>query len=626
MKPAPAGPPPESCAGGGAFRASELRSLPAGNDEYLIDRRGARAEILSRFEAECLARCATYRSLGEQARAIAEEFGADLESAAEIRAVLESAAAKGLVAPFEDLFAGAGVAATGGAAEAGGPSEPSPAVRAESLGFVTADRPDAALRGLATYMDNARAHGREIEWVVHDDSADTATRAAYRDALDRLAAERGVALSYGGEEEKRLFASALVRRGLSPEVVEFCLFGAPGYGPRYGANLNARLLDLAGRAGLCCDDDTLCDMGMPPGASPAPAMASGDATVFGFFAAPQEARDSLNRSDEDYIGLHESLLGRSLRACVSGPPRLLPRDADRASDGLLRLTASGRGRVVATQAGIAGDSGMGSTFYYLTLEGSSRESLMAAACGVGAALDGRAVVRAVPNPTVDDSPSFMTYAVGFDCRGLLPPFLPNLRNSDGLFARLMPLVRPDAAFGLLPRTVGHVPPEARRSDRVMRQNVAAGLGCADLIAHLGRSFPADCLGRGAAGDRLRALGAFYAGLGGMPAPELEELVIGIYRREKAKLLYSLAESEGRAEGESAVFREEIRAAIDALRPALTASRPGIHSEMGGSDQEGRLAAFGALLRRYGGLLAAWPDIVGCALELREEGLRLAAPL
>ncbi|MDP3177406.1 MAG: hypothetical protein Q8M76_05840, partial [Spirochaetaceae bacterium] len=228
--------------------------------------------------------------------------------------------------------------------------------------------------------------------------------------------------------------------------------------------------------------------------------------------------------------------------------------------------------------------------------------------------------------TLDDSPSFMTYAVGFDCRALLPPFLPNLRNSDGLFARLVPLVRPDAVFGLLPRTVGHLPPEPRRSDRVMRQNVAAGLGCADLIAHLGRSFPADCLARDAAADRLGALGDFYAGLGRMPAPELEELILGIYRREKAKLLRTLVESEGRADEESAEFKAEIEAAIEALRPALTASRPGIPSDLRGNDQDYRLAAFADILRRYGGLLRAWPDIVACALDLRDEGIRLVAPL
>ncbi|MDP3178222.1 MAG: hypothetical protein Q8M76_09985, partial [Spirochaetaceae bacterium] len=383
------GPQPASPAELGAFRAPELRSYPAGNDEYLIECPGAWAEILSRFEAECLARCATYRSLGEHAQAIGEEFGAEGSATAEIRAVLESAGSKGLVAPFEALFAEAeGVEPRDAEARV-------PPVRAESLGFVTADRPAVTLRGLASYMDNARAHGRSIEWAVHDDSAESSVRADYRAALARLAKEKGVALVYGGEEEKRLFADALVRRGLEREVVEFCLFGAPEYGPRYGANLNARLLDLAGRAGLSCDDDTLCDMGVPPGASPAPALVSGDATVFGFFAAPEESRGSLGRADEDYIGLHESLLGRDLRGCASGPPRLRAEDADRASDRLFRLAASGRGRVVATQAGIAGDSGMGSTFYYLTLERPSRESLLAADCGVAAALDGRAVVRAV---------------------------------------------------------------------------------------------------------------------------------------------------------------------------------------------------------------------------------------
>src|SRR5439155_25199302 len=118
--------------------------------------------------------------------------------------------------------------------------------RIEQIGFVTADRVEPLCHAIASYARKLARFGRAPRFVVMDSSASPATRDAYRRALRALARELGAPIAYAGQEEKHIFATALVREtGAPPEVVAFALCGYAAIGAPIGANRNALLLETA---------------------------------------------------------------------------------------------------------------------------------------------------------------------------------------------------------------------------------------------------------------------------------------------------------------------------------------------------------------------------------------------
>lgn len=568
-----------------------------------------------------MARCRSYASLEEHARSLGEDSGLERESEGSLLDELVGLAGRALLLPARSLFEG----------QAAESPEPPPA---SSLGIVTANRVESAHRALESYIDAERGYGRSLEWAVYDDSPQESIRGAYREMLSSLATRRGAELRYAGEEEKRAFAAALEARGIRREDLDFCLFGPPELGPRYGANRNSRYLDCIGELGLEVDDDTVCELGGSVELGASLAFIEGDPTTFLHFRSLDEARASVRGGregleGESFAAIHEALLGRGLRACAAKLAGRSPELAlGRMNDRIAELVSSGEGRVVATYMGIAGDSGMSSAFPSLLVEGDSRESLLGDEPGYLERIEGRAVVRMAEASSICDRSFLMCTAVGFDCRALLPPFIPAMRNEDGLFASLLPIVLPEALIGYLPRSIAHLPMSPRSSSRRHFAAQACGWGCIDLMIALAKLFPANCLPKADAAGRLRALGRHFVGIGRLDRAELEELALQFYLREKASLAARIERLLREYDRSPADWASDLDRCLEALYVALGERDRALPQDLLPiAPRDERAAALGSLIRRYGELLLAWPDIVEAARAEREgTGRRVSAPI
>ncbi len=85
------------------------------------------------------------------------------------------------------------------------PAEDEP-LRVETIAFPTHNRPEVLERGLASYAEAAREHGRTVRFAVLDDSPDLEVRDEYRRRLAGLRRRFGIEILYAGQEEKRRFA------------------------------------------------------------------------------------------------------------------------------------------------------------------------------------------------------------------------------------------------------------------------------------------------------------------------------------------------------------------------------------------------------------------------------------
>jgi hypothetical protein len=493
------------------------------------------------------------------------------------------------------------------------------------LGVPSCDRADVLARGLQSYMQNSRDYGRDVEFVVVDDSRTVAGRTGNRARLLELRRRFGTTVRYGDHGDRARYALALAREsGVPLPVVRFALIGNDLHPISTGACRNALLLHAVDEAFVHVDDDTVCRVAPAPGARPdVAAVAARNLVEHTVCATAEEARARVAFSAVDYFGLYEAVLGRSaceLLSAASSDPALV-------ESGFVRRLQARHSRVAVAMLGVVGDSGFGSTEMYLFLaEARSRGHVVGFPGGHRRAFESHQLIRATARTTVVDGGVCMGIALGLDHRSLLPPFTPMLRNSDGIFANVRQTCLPATAMAFLPWVVEHAPPVTRRSsfDAVLRG--AGAVGLPSLLSWFIRTFDSGGAGDVPA-DRMRALGRYLAAIGREP--------IDAYRARCRQLLQARVATFARyvetfeaACGEAPMaWRQDLAAYLASATRHVdgkdgVAPRDLLAHGMSAVDAVARGQAF---VCAYGELLEVWPTLVAAAGRLRQRDLR-AIPL
>jgi hypothetical protein len=507
-----------------------------------------------------------------------------------------------------------------------GPAAPAQGIR--TLGIPTRDRTESLRRCVATHLESARRHGRALDCAVIDDSGDPAVREHNRAALRALRDSHDADIYYAGPEERARFAAALVRGAeLPPQAVHFALLNPEGCPVSTGASRNALLLHTAGDMLLHVDDDTLGNLLEVPGARPGLALSSRhDPTEFWFLGQDGALPCGSRPVEADLLALHEQLLGRSPSACVAAAGAAGAVDCGQATAAFVRKLDAGAGRVAVTAAGVVGDSGMGSSVYFLSLDGASRERLLRGRDDYRHALASHRVLRAVTRTTVCERALCVAINLGLDNRQLLPPFLPVQRNSDGVFAALVSACLGDALFGFLPAALWHQRPTPRPAGAGDVWDGAARVRTGQLITVLIRAAAPQAGGADGV-TNLRTLGCTLAHWGSLPPGEFDQLVRSHLATQLGHQVGLLAARLRQFGGRPEFWADDVRRVLALLQEDLTGKRcpaPCDLVEAFGMDTAGELSR--RLVLRLGQMLQCWPDMVEAARDLRAHGVRLAERL
>ncbi|MEP6550869.1 MAG: hypothetical protein ABJB95_06785, partial [Gemmatimonadales bacterium] len=488
----------------------------------------------------------------------------------------------------------------------------------DRIAVITNNRPASLATCLRSYHER---YGAAIELVVFDDSADAAVREENR----RVAAKSAVGsqVLYAGEDEKRRLVSELsARSGVEPDIVRAAVAEFDGCASHCGANRNAVLLDAAGGAVLMVDDDTTARAVRPADRGEGLRVSSRhDPWSLRFFASVEDALDAADWEDEDLLAWHRRFLGRSPAACAFGSEALaVPRapdgdgvalDLDEADLELVAAFSRGRGRVVVTSVGVAGDSGMGSPMYFLSLQGVARERLFE---DYELHRATRAVHRGAGVATISNTHFFMSPHAAFDVRDTIPPFPPVLRNEDGAFGSVLRTCSPESYIAFLPWSVEHRPPEARSSDFDQLLRSVGRVSANDIIRDLAHAIePSPGVTDPAV--RLQAFGHYLTALGTMPTADFDalvrhQIVAAVGRRIDRLTRVVQLESE-----QPASWAEDCAAvATEGLR-ALTEDEL-VVADVPGATAEERSRRFQRAIHRYGRVIGAWPLLLQAAREMR----------
>ena len=327
-------------------------------------------------------------------------------------------------------------------------------------------------------------------------------RAANRGAASAIGRATAHVVEYAGPEEAAALRARLSAADVPDATLRFAL--KPG---TTGANRNLAVLLSRGEHILLLDDDILCTPWTLHDAAPGVAVGGDeDLRTFDFFESRHDAVAAGRPSAVGLLDGHAELLGARLSNLAAGAE---PIDLTTASADLLAGIDTGRGdRVRATFPGLAGDSGTSCPHLLLFASGALKSRLHDPAA-FAIALGSREVTRIAGRHVVTRLPNCMAGCMGLANDGVIPPFLSEGRNSDGLFGVMFHFADPTALFGHLRYGVVHdsARPSPTAHGNPLGDRVRAGRP-ADLVDAASRLHVVHHLAGGAAlPPRRRAVGA-----------------------------------------------------------------------------------------------------------------------
>jgi hypothetical protein len=575
------------------------------------------AHIASSFCTRLIRGCRRFATLDEHVWQLSQELKLGFDEQQAVRGQLRALINAGLLVSHSELAAYCHAAS----------HSPANYPRIGSLGIPTRDRTDSLRRCLVSYIENQHGHQPELEFVIVDDSENADVRRANRQVLRTLKSRFGVEILYASPEEKVRFAGKLVEMGLPPEAAYFGLLNPERCPVTTGASRNALLLHGAGDVLLQVDDDTVCRPTPSPGAESGLSFTSQyDPTEFWLLLENGGAFPTEAPVNGDFRALHEQMLGKDLGDCISAIEADSDLDLDQAGAGFFRKLSVPGAKVLVTATGWAGASGMSSCDYFLSTSGATRSRLLGSEDDYRHALSGHQVVRAVTRRTVSEGTFCMAINLGLDNRDVLPPFMPVQRNQDGIFGASVRACFPGAFFGFLPWVVWHKPPAPRRFSPDDLGQGAVRVQSGQITQALINSF-APGPGKTDARNTMIALGTSLAEWGCAPGADFNELVRlllwNLISRQACQLEAQLNEFKGQPD----FWARDVRRLQAAWREALATREFGVPwdlREAFGMDPSAEL--YQRVVRKFGVLLQAWPDMIEAAKELRRRGQRLATKI
>ena len=449
------------------------------------------------------------------------------------------------------------------------------------VGMVSAGRPRAAARALASVMDHGGLAGRDAPRLLVHDGAEHEV-ADYAAALRSAGVDRVEILSV--PERKRMAFTLSRSVGLEPALLDWALVGTPD-ALSTGSARNVLELLGGGRDIFSIDDDVVV---LPPGG------ATADVRRFRIARTGESPRMRLGVRAPEMSGAAEPLLdalGRKLADSAVLVGLLAGTDDGRAAEPLGASVVMPR---------LTGQTAFDTPFWNLFFGRSDHDyARHRLTRHVSVDTDACLLFRDYP---------FVSCAALYDGERILPPWPARGRSSDSAFATALGAAHGGHAFCLSDVAVEHRADRPEFDESALWLATGAPCGSAVVAATLREIRSAIDAGheRPVGGALLRTLGLALREYADEPrALELRRVAEGILeaRARACEELVARTETDSQR-------RHDAHAALARLHATL-----GRGEAFPPRDYPQRGAAFAAEVRRYADLLVAWPDVWVAAREL-----------
>lgn len=561
-------------------------------------------QIVSQDTLRFLKECQAPKSIEQHAAHICERFNIRAEHVAAMREQLTEYVRVGLLVSHKDLFARTFERSQQNLNES----------RISSLVIPTRNRPETFERCLKSYAACAKSYGRdELSVHIMDQSDQSATQLRNQEALGDVVKEYGLRCNYWTHRDAELYARRLAEEsGVELEVVNFALTNEEGLPQAHGLSRNFLLLKTVGEVVVQVDDDTVCRVRRCPEYSSNLTLTSQYAPQqFWFLTEPETFALGSDFQEEDFFALHEQLLGRSIKSCVSEDVNF----SHITSEFFDRLD-KGDDRVVATSLGVAGEAGMEGSFYFLAMDDNSRARIMTSETIYRFALQHNQVLRAVDAATISSGAVITGHNQGVDNRDYLPPYFPLWRGEDMTFGELLGAATYGSFNAYLPWHLLHLPMEKRSYSVDHLSMRASRLSFGAISEAIIQNLKAD---RASVPHRsIESIGRSLIEWGSAPLADFEEMLTQLLLRRASMQLIRF-EAELKKFGEQPNYwASDVDMCIKALRKSVVRDNYIVARDLESfyGLEKARIVQQ-TLFRRFGEVLTAWSHLRDSARKLNE---------
>lgn len=490
--------------------------------------------------------------------------------------------------------------------------------RIEWLVVPTFGRTALVNRSLRSYAQHLSRFGYTCGILISDDCRSPQRCRKSREMLREFAVSSGIRVWYAGVDQKAHFVRCLENPcDLPPDILQYLFWGAPypNGETTIGANRNTVLCHTLGSLLLSVDDDTLCCAGSVPGSK---AMLN-----FGGHLNPTETWCFPNRSAAvsfcpekpiDVLGEHQSCLGQPLSRLLSKATMTgTLGNADALCCHVIRSLLAGHGRVRITYNGARGDGGLHSDLWLLAQSPpATKERLEALGDKYVNVLEAREIVRqAICQTVVHADCVGIGMCMGLDNREILPPFMPNGRNEDGVFSYILGRASDNNYAVHLPFTLIHDPPTTRSysPDRdVVTRMADVIISCLAMWHAPPGSDPT---------ARIRGMGDHLAGIGSAPSRDFEEIICSAMCSRLSSIVYHLEHALA-STSSCSHLRCDLENRLNSIRQ--TGNERGFFwpVDAPGCDSVPVAERVRETVKQFGRLLQWWPSVLEKVATLRAK--------
>ena len=194
----------------------------------------------------------------------------------------------------------------------------------------------------------------------------------------------------------------------------------------------------------------------------------------------------------------------------------------------------------------------------------------------------------------------MAMHLGLDNRFLLPPFMPVLRNEDGVWNLIRTICFPSSFSGHLPSILQHLPPEEREAPTLEDVVNFRGLRINDLMCQ----FIYFIAGNNGSIPDMVNLGAQFSQWATLSPAQFSELVEHIARQTQERIISQTLNLLDQASTSSTTWLESVTAYVNSSRRAL--NQPNFYIPIDLPSAHDRMVLLQKLTVCYGELLQYWP--------------------
>jgi hypothetical protein len=204
--------------------------------------------------------------------------------------------------------------------------------------------------------------------------------------------------------------------------------------------------------------------------------------------------------------------------------------------------------------------------------------------------------------------------MGYDAEGILPPFLPHIRNDDGIWAYMVRAAYPDSAICHLPFAISHGPnSHPPLPSEYSRLPVITANG----LIHMLIAFCTTRVQADSAEEYIKMLGKELTAIASLSKKEWRELTKELFVLLQHSHLLQLEQKLAEFWNMPFYWVDDLRLHINNIKQSLPTCTPWLPLEFQqfGDNTE---TFFLEYLRRSGELFQAWPEIWQCALETQRR--------